>query len=139
MNGVSKRCQSFACFCNTGGADGVDYPLGDPTSHYNSISDFSMGDKQPDSDPCPSFKISHSVRLRLPTLSSQGEVLHLNPKKANQYVLIIKHEFTYTHCNTRTSLDKHVRAWYADITPNSTDIRQETRWQTKRYIGQHLV
>ena len=70
-----------------------------------------MGDKQPDSDPCPSFKISHSVGLRLPTLSSQGEVLHLNPKKANQYVLIIKYEFTYTHCNTQTSLDKHVRAW----------------------------
>ena len=44
-------------------------------------------------------------------MSSQGQVLHPNPKKANQYVLNVKHELTYMQGETYTSLDEHAQAW----------------------------
>jgi hypothetical protein len=91
-----------------GGANVVDYLIGDHKSLRNSISNFSICNKQPDSKHYPLyFRICHSVELRLPCLSNHGRVLHPNPKKANQYVLNIKHEFSYMQGETYTSLDKH--------------------------------
>ena len=112
LNGVDKQCQILTCFSNTGGSSVVDYLIGDPNSLCNSISDFPIGNKQPNSDHCPLFfTIGDSVGLRPPTPSSQGQVLYPNPKKANQYVLNIKHELTYVQGKTYTSLDDHTQAW----------------------------
>ena len=84
---------NFTCFSSIGGACVVDYFIGDPNSLYNSLSDFLIGIKQPDSGHYPlSFKIGNSVGSRPPTPSSQGQVLHPNPKKANQCVYNSKHE-----------------------------------------------
>ena len=78
------------------GAGVVNYPIGNPNSLHNSISDFFIGNKQLDSNHCPFFlKICNSLGSRPPTLFNQGQVLHPNPKKANQYVLNIKHVLTY--------------------------------------------
>ena len=57
------------------------------------------------------LQICHSVGSRLPTSSSQGDVLHPNPKKANQYVLNVKHELSNVQSETYTSLDKHTQTW----------------------------
>ena len=69
------------------GASVFNYLISDHDSLHKSVSDFSIGNKQPPSNYCPlSFKICHYVGLRLPTSFSQGQVLCPNPKKANQYV-----------------------------------------------------
>ena len=84
-----------------GGASVVDHLIGDPDSLCNSISNYSIGNKQLDSNHCPLFFTKgNNVGLRLPTPSSQGWVLRPNPKKANQYVLNIKHELTYVQGET---------------------------------------
>ena len=57
------------------------------------------------------FKICHNVGLRLPTSSSQGEILCPNPKMTNQYVLNVKYDLNYMQGETYTSLDEHARAW----------------------------
>jgi hypothetical protein len=91
-------------FQNRGLGFSVDYSL------HNFISDFFIGNKQPDLDHCLLFlRIGISLGLRPPTLSSQGQVLYPNPKKANQYVLNIKHELTYVQGKTYTSLDDHAQ------------------------------
>ena len=46
----------------------------------------------------------HSVEPQLPTPSSQHQVLRPNLKKANQYVLNVKHELTYMQEETYNSL-----------------------------------
>ena len=57
------------------------------------------------------FKIGHSIGSRLVTPASQSQVLHINPKKANQYVLNVKHELTFVQGETYTSLLNHAQAW----------------------------
>ena len=91
-----------------GGGSVIDYLIRDPNSVRNSISDFSIGSKQSDSYHCPLFfKLSNGAGLRLLALFSQRQVLRPNPKKANQYVLYVKHEITYMQDGTYISLDEH--------------------------------
>ena len=91
-----------------GGASILDYLTGAPNSLCNSISDFFIGNKQPNLDHCPLFfKISNIISSRPPTLSSQGQVLRPNPKKANQNVLNIIHKLTLVQGETYTSSDNH--------------------------------
>ena len=94
-----------------GGVSVVDYFMGDPNSLRDFISDFSIGNKQPDSYHCPlSIIISNSVGSRPPTSYGQGQVLIPNPRKATQCVLNIKHELPYMQDETYTSLDTHAQA-----------------------------
>jgi len=52
-----------------GGARAIDYLVGNPNSLHNPISDFSIGNKHPDSNHYPLFcKIGNSVGSRPPTL-----------------------------------------------------------------------
>ena len=44
-------------------------------------------------------------------MSSQHQALRPNPKKANQYVLNVKHELTYMQGKAYSSLDEHAQAW----------------------------
>ena len=70
-----------------GGASVVGYLKGDPNSLHNSIYDFSIGSKQPNSNQWPLFfKMGHSIGLRHTTPSSPCQDLHPNPKMANKYV-----------------------------------------------------
>lgn len=86
------------------------------------------------------FKICHNVGSRLPTSSSQGDVLHPNPKKANRYVLNVKHELNYMQGETYTSLDKQLELGYTLILHVAQPIfSKKTRWQTKRLTIQHMV
>ena len=112
FNGVDKQCQNFTCFSNMGRTSIVDYLIGDPNSLHTFISNFSICDKQPNSSHYPLFfKLGHSIGWRLITLSSQGQVLRPNPKKANQYALNVKHELIFVQGKTCTSLDNHTQAW----------------------------
>ena len=70
-----------------GGARAIDYLVGDPNSRHNPISNFSIGNKRPDSNHRPLFcKLGNSVGSRPPAMFNQGQVLHPNHKKTNQYV-----------------------------------------------------
>ena len=53
----------------------------------------------------------HLVLLPIIVFSSQGPVIHPNPKTINQCFLNIKHEFTYVQGKTYTLLDNHAQAW----------------------------
>lgn len=106
-----------------GGASAVDYLIYDPNSPHNSISTFFISIKQPDSYHYPLFfKINNNVGLRLPTLYNQGQVLHPNLKKANQYVLNIKHGLTYVQGETQTLLHVVSSMVTLDTTCNSTQL-----------------
>ena len=76
LNVVDKQCQYSTCFSSMGGVSVVDYLMGDPNSLRSLISDFSIGNKQPDSNHCLFFiTISNGVGSRSPTSSNQGQVL----------------------------------------------------------------
>jgi hypothetical protein len=93
---------NFTYFFGIGGTSVVDYLIGHPDSLHNSMSNFSMGNKQPDLNHCPLFfNIGHSIGSKLTTPSSQGQVLCPNHKKANQYVLNVK---TWLLCLVRHTL-----------------------------------
>ena len=88
-----------------GGASVVNHLIGDSNSLCNSISNFSLDNKQPNSDHCPFlFNEGNNVASRPLTPSSQGKVLCPNPKKANQYALNVQVE-------TYSSLNNHAQAW----------------------------
>ena len=73
-------------------------------------------------------------------MSSQCQVLRPNPKKANQYVLNVKHELTYMQGEAYSSLDEHAQAWLDLILRAAHPIfSKKTRWQTKRQTIQHMV
>ena len=50
LNGVDKQCQNSTCFFRIGGGSVVDYLIGDSNSLLKSISNFSIGNKQPNLD-----------------------------------------------------------------------------------------
>lgn len=96
LNKVDKHSQNFTCFSSMGGTSVVDYLIGDPISLCIAIFDFSIGNKQPDFDHCHLFfTIDNSLGLRPLAPSSQGQVLHPNLEKENQYIFNIKHKLTY--------------------------------------------
>ena len=91
----------------------VDYLIGNFNSLCNSISDFSIANKQHDSNHCPLFfTMSKSVSSRPPTpLVEVGFFIPIPRRQIQQYVLDIKHELTYVPDETYTSLDDHNQTW----------------------------
>ena len=67
----------------------------------------------------------HCVGLRLSASPRQCQVLCSNPKKANQYLLNVKHELTCLKCQTQGHLDEHAQAWlYLYYARGSTTFEQ---------------
>jgi hypothetical protein len=106
LNGVNELCPNFTCFSSVGGVRVVGYLIGDPNSLRSFISNPSMGSKQPNSYHYPLFFMKcHIIGSRLPTSSSQCQVLRPKTKEANLYVLKVKHD-PFIVCKVSATLNQ---------------------------------
>jgi hypothetical protein len=72
LNGVYNYVKNFTCLSSMGWASVIDYLIGDPNSHCIFVYDFSIGNKQANSNCYSLFKICQNIGSRPPTCSSQS-------------------------------------------------------------------